>query len=617
MKEKTIEAIGNAAFSRSLKPLKRESLWKYPVIGFDTEYTSKGADLISFQLWCHKGGVFVPMKKGQKLTPLRIYHECIKLLGMNPSDVMLITFFSLAELQHMPLVTKGFRIREYAGGSVDVSFATSCGAVHVYDLQRWFMSPRQSLAKAADAFGLKKLDFDVRHVTRACLRSKKFRKYALHDAYLCYEIMHRLRLHFIDATNIDPVQAKTPASASAQAFRRLHVRKDYFCDKNRARFMALKGCWGGHAEVFKRGKLKGTYREYDFSSAYPRAALALQEMPVQKSWKEVRAFHALERCRGGFAHVRFAFADSERYPSLPVSVKNAMLYPLRGESFCTFEEVRAALDFEAKIKIIEAWGYRKGTPILADYLKWTLEERAKAKGAGRVMFKLLGNAIIGKFAQQVSKVAIDEYYRLAEDLDVYLDELFELNTEELKALGANTYANVGPIFMPEWNGLITGYTRAALARMIRSGRAVYCHTDSVWCKKRPECNGMLPFEVKTSGKVTIIRTRFAALGDEISRRAMLSKKSHIAYHSIWTQSAAVGMLRSFNGKDFIQKYVTRRPLKFRESVKSHRTPGTWVKEWRTGSTKWDNKRKLLPSGDTRPWASVTEYEKYLTDIRRK
>lgn len=605
MEPRKMIRLGCAAYSRSIHPLKSPGRKITTIVGFDTEYVSSTRELISIQLWTRDKGAFIPWPRKKKLTPARLFQECIKLHGKIERNFTLVTYFSLAELQFLPVVTKGFAIREYANGSLDVSFSVrGKGSLDVFGLSRFF--DRRSLAKAAESMGLEKLEYDTRHVTRACLRSPRFREYAIHDAYLGYELARRLRGQFLDSTGVDIFTAKTPASTSANAFRHLYVKRDYHCDINRVRYCALRAAWGGRAEVFKRGRLEGEHREYDLSSAYPRSGIALGEMPVQDSWKGVRSIPSMHACRGGVCEVEFSFNRGCRYPCLPVFADGCMTYPLTGRSWCTFEEVKRALQMNARVKIVEAWGYSHGTAALAEYLQWTLDERAKATGASAVMFKLLGNSIIGKFAQQLSKVPIEEYYKLAESKGYLLDDLFTLNSEELAALGAQTHVSVGSVFMPEWNALITGYTRAALAQMIDTGQAVYCHTDSAWTKKKPKCD-LLPFDLKTCGKVTIVRTRLAAIGEKYTAKAVKAKETHLAHHSIWNLTAACQMISKFNGEDFVRKYPVSRPLKLRESIKKGETPGKWVTEFRAGNTSWDGKRELLPDGDTRPWKHVQNF----------
>ncbi len=611
MKRSKIKKLGFAAYSRSIEPLRRAREFRGEIVGFDTEYTSKQNKLICYQLATKNGADMWTVKPGEKLTPKKLYHSTIKLLGEVPKSILFVTYFSLAELQFLDIVSDGIDVREYANGSLDVTFV-ACGCVlEVFDLARWYQ--RLPLWKAAESVGLAKLEYDTKHVTRACLRQKKFREYAIQDAVVQRQIMMRLREPFLEAAQVDPLIAKTPASAAQAVFRRRHVTKKIYCDNNDARRAALLGCWGGRAEVFERGKLKGEYSEYDFSAAYPNAAISLGVLPKQGCWKSVATFRAMQSCVSGFACVDFAFPQKVRYPSLPVEAPTAMLWPLAGRSFCTFPEILFSREQGAKVKIIEAYGYKRGTPILAEFMTWALEQRREAEGAARIMYKLIANSLVGKFAQSVSRIPLSEYLRIAEEYDCYLDELFELSHDELEALGVESAPSVGPVFMPEWNGLITGYTRAALARILDSAGAVYCHTDSIWTRGRPSSD-MLPLEKKSTGPATVIRTRFGALGAPITAKGVRSGKCHIAYHSVWNLIAACQIVKKFDGEDFLRKYPVRRPLKFREAIKSGRTPGHWVEEWRCANTLWCGKRRLLPSGNTRPWADLAEYTAWKKDV---
>jgi len=607
VKSSKIDKLGYAAYSRSIEPLKEVRTFQGPIVGFDTEYTSKQNKLICYQLATASGARLFEVKPREKLTPVKLFHSTVKLLKEVPSEILYVTYFSLAELQFLDVASDGIAIQEYANGSLDVTFLARGVHLIIFDLARWYQ--RASLAKAAESVGLKKLDYDTKHVTRKCLRDSKFRKYAIQDAVVQRQILLKLRESFLEAAQVDPLIQKTPASSAQAVFRRRHVKEKLYCDDNRVRSAALSGTWGGRAETFKRGKLKGIFKEYDFSSAYPNSAIQIRTFPCQTSWRKVTTLRQMQRCVSGFACVDFAFSCGVRYPSLPVEASEAMLWPSSGRTWCTFPEILFAAEQGADIQIIEAWGYSKGTKILRDFMQWALEKRKKAKGAARVMFKLIANSLVGKFAQAVNRIPLSEYLRIAEKHDCLLDELFELRREELEALGVKSVASVGPVFMPEWNGLITGYTRAALARCIDEVGAVYCHTDSLWTKRKPKSD-MLPLDLKTTGPATVIRTRFAALGEKLTPKAVKAGDTHVAYHSVWNMRAALQMLTKFNGQTFTRRYPIRRPLKFREAVRSGRTPGHWVEEWRCANTSWCQKRKLLKDGNTRPWRDIAEYEAF-------
>jgi hypothetical protein len=227
------------------------------------------------------------------------------------------------------------------------------------------------------------------------------------------------------------------------------------------------------------------------------------------------------------------------------------------------------------------------------------------------MWKLLGNSIIGKFAQHTDRVHLSALFDLAEKSGDLIEDLCGMSWDELRVLGEEYNVrlerlSLGSVWMPEWNGLITGYTRARLASALACGGAVYCHTDSLWCRADCKCPGPA-WESKTEGRATVIRTRFAGLWGE--------KEKHIAHHSVWSQAVAEQMLEKFRGDTFSRKYPKSRPLKFREAVKRRDTVGRWLGEgdkgyWHTADTRWCGKRELLTDGTTRPWNTVDDYDKY-------
>lgn len=635
MDTRLIEDLGKILFTRSVCKIKRLPVCPWPVVGFDTEYTSRGRQvktkagvcrfptLLSFQLHTGEKGAFYEIKRGDSFDPVRLYQECCALLGEAHKDIYLAVYFSLAELQFLPVLTEGFRLNEYSRGSTDCSFRAGNGNLHIFDLWRWFDGA--SLARAAAALGYKKLDQNTKTMTRARNNTAKGKKYAIHDAYLCWQICHDVREVFLQKTGVDPLTTKTPASASAKAFRALHVRSDIYCDEDRARRAALHGLWGGRAEVFSRGTLSGEFTEYDFISAYPTAAMRIGQFPCQGDWREFSTLKMARKMIGGFVNVRFTFPQSEQYPCLPVQTKYGTIYSSAGESWCSTYEAILAEEMGAKITVLEGWGYKKGTKILADYLKWTMDERKKSQGAARQMWKLLSNSLVGKLAQRGWHADTQALFDMAEEmeyeyLDEFLSDLNGLSRREREALGL-VRPSVGPIFLPEWNGLITGYTRAALSQVLKSGQGVYCHTDSIWCKKKPRFP-RLPIEAKGTGPVTIIRTRFACIGEPVTKAGLASKAIHMPFHSVWNRQAALQMIQRFIRKPgtFTKRYKVNRPLHWKEAAALRVPPGTWITQDRDASTFWDHKRRLSDGGFTRPWTDVLDFEaahKALQAARRR
>jgi hypothetical protein len=168
---------------------------------------------------------------------------------------------------------------------------------------------------------------------------------------------------------------------------------------------------------------------------------------------------------------------------------------------------------------------------------------------------------------------------------------------------------VGSVFMPEWNALITGLTRAKLGGLIREYRAIYAATDAVWTTRKPRG---LPdgLGVKRHGHGIVARTRFGAIFE--------TEGVHVAHHSVWNRKAALRCLEDLNSPP--KKYATRRPIKLRESLRSGDRFGEWVKEFRVADAFWDGKRKLDTDGSSSPWPDVGSYlaeRDRITEARRE
>jgi len=581
-----------------IKPYKRYPSVDVTVVGFDTEYDSKTGELLSVQLWSGATGSYTPWPRGKRLTPADLI-RMVKAVAGDAENYFVVSYFSLAELQFLR-IRDAFEVREYANGSLDVTFADENCNMVIFDLARFF--ERRSLKDVAGFFGYEKKEWPTRKVTRADLSKPGFDVYALHDAKIAFLIFCDLREKFL-SHGVDIAVYRTPAGASASVFRCKYVKEEIGCDSMGARKAALQGCWGGRAEAFFRGS-KPNVVECDIRAAYPTSAIALKVFPSYGDWVSLSALSKMDKYKGGFATVAFN-AKKDRYPCLPVFVSDSLVYPTRGVSSCTFEELKVARERGYNLELLTGYGYRTGTSIVADYMRWTLLEREKATGAGSYLFKLLGNSLTGKFWQRTDKASIDEIMKAAEDNGIPFDELLAMRPEEQSAFGVQKTVSVGTVFMPEWAGLTTGYTRAMLARMISEGEAIYAHTDSVWVPQsrlsrlhRLDLGG-LEWSIKGEGNAVVVRTRFA----ELSGR----EYHHVPHHSVWNVKAAENAISKFKGEDFTFRYPIRRPLKLREASKRKIPVGTWVTEWRTGNTVWCGKRQVENDGTTHPWETADDF----------
>lgn len=596
MQKELIQELGDLPYIRMIQPLKTLRTSRAAIVGFDTEYTSKGNDYLSCQLSYQGNTGFYT----EKMTIDRLAKWC-RSLGVTESEVILVSYFSLAELQFLPVRDESFNWREY-GNSFDCTFDSPKHelALRVFDLARFF--ERQGLAAVAASFGFRKLSWPTHKVTRADLRKSAFRRYAVNDAVITEQIFNALREQFL-SRHVDIAITETAARSTADAFRHTYVKEPLENRNNRCRYAALRAAWGGRAEAFARGSFRRLY-EYDIQSAYPQAAISFGRLPTSSNWVACSAIPSRSYL-GGYLHVRFSFPRSELYPCLPVITKGAMLYPRRGQEWVTLDEVRYARELGARVEVLEAWGYKGGTTVLGDFLSSVLADRASAEGAQKAMLKLLSNSLIGKLAQRTAKIDIEELWKVHTETGIDIEDLMRLPVAEAKKFGLNMTYSVGSCYMPEWNALITGRVRALISRLVRDYSAVYCATDAIWIQKKLP-KPPVGTSLKRQGAGFVARTRLGFLHD------------HTVHHSILRKDVARQMMES--GSEEKVKYQFTRPLHLREALKSRRVIGKWITDWRTASIAWDLKRNLLPDGTSLPWEDVAEYEtarkkaKYESDL---
>lgn len=587
-----IDELGAAAFSTVVKPLAELPTARYGWLGWDTEYDSKTGKFLCFQLYGSNGGIL----STDKMTVDSLARAARK-LGIQSDGVFLVSYFSIAELQFLPVVTDSNNWRLYGNGSLDVTFHSDRYSLdlHTLDLARFF--DKQPLASVAQSFGMKKLEFDTKKVSKASLKSARFREYAIHDAKLCYEILRELKASL---GGPDPLVHKTAPGCAAALFRHRYLTKDLEPPDPRYRLLAMLGCWGGRAEAFRRGHFPRLL-EYDLRSAYPQAALDLGVLPTQRSWRsmdKMPRYDSISRYRGGFFRVQFQFPQSVAYPCLPILSKGVQIYPRKGESFCTLAELTLARKLQARVTVMEGSTYTSGSKELAQYMAELLSERQSATGARKVALKLLANSLIGKLAQRVSGIDVEKLRKLAIETGIDLTSLAKLTIQEAKALGVDTGPKVGGIFYPEWNGLITGYVRAQIGGLIAEHGAVYAATDAIWVEK-PLRKVPAELSLKREGPGVVARSRLGLIGIEGS--------AHVAHHGIWNRAAAEQLLRyNLDGQE---TYKGRRPTKLRESLRDEIEYGKWQEYEREASAEWDYKRRLLPDGRTEPWDTAAEFER--------
>lgn len=177
---------------------------------------------------------------------------------------------------------------------------------------------------------------------------------------------------------------------------------------------------GGRNECFVAGPTEiGLFNDFDLAGAYTTGMVDFPALDFSKRAtiptdpKEF-AGHVV-----GFAHVRFAYPEATRFPTLPVeSNAHGLIFPLSGESYCTAPEIEVALGQGCEIEILDGviYDHAPGSPrVFEPFVTKIRELRKQFKDQfkssektgnprpGLLLWekyiKLVGNGLYGKSAQ--------------------------------------------------------------------------------------------------------------------------------------------------------------------------------------------------------------------------
>jgi hypothetical protein len=245
--------------------------------------------------------------------------------------------------------------------------------------------------------------------------------------------------------------------------------------------LIIKCFHGGRNEQFWFGPGSvGEWTDWDLSSCYP-TAMSIIGTPDFKSVKySLVTEDYLNPSTLGFMWVDFDFtrnrggvlkdpADYPRYPVLPVRTNtDSLIFPLRGQSYCTAPEFFLAYEMGAYLKIKDGYIIESNPDekIFGEFVKRCVLERNRykqeKKALDELFWKELCNATYGKTAQGLrGKTA------------------YNVSKNRSETLPPSKITN------PTFAAFITGYARATLGEIMNSlprNRCVFsCTTDGFLC----------------------------------------------------------------------------------------------------------------------------------------
>lgn len=663
---KKIEAQSRNAVLIPLSKRKRSTKEKR-VFGYDTEYTDKMilsfslsfeycGEPVSEIFWAMKEKIssqdlYAAIKQINKKYGLKRAQTYYLVAHFTQADISRITDFDFKNL----VENKKTKIMEVSNTYIGSLFPVSGVQLKVLDLFAFF---KTSLAKIGDILGFEKLKVDQYYKENMDIFLKEHRDkyiaYANRDAEITLAAFKELDA-VADPYEVSPIEYPTaPALALAICRKKfMHFptcrfvevghdegrKKKVYTDNWRIRVQALKSYWGGHNENFFYGTIMGQkLAQYDVASLYPNSA-KLQPLPnhntnwifidrATKNWDELE----------GFCTVEFKFPDGIGYPSLPVYGNGYLNFPSAGISHCTIAEMRVAKMQGAELNIIQGYGFvptydEKHHDLVKFFQHFTDRKDSIDKKADPFNYqfvKLMMNSLIGKFVQRKQ---VTDMVEVSREYGMDLNEMTNMIDPELNRLkDKHTKIHLGSGFSPEWAALILGKSRAIMAELNHYNKPYMCVTDSllidhdlVRCKALEELesvgSGLEQEVVCTTAYLMRLRTYW--LIDDYARTLWdetLDPFAQLSKHPVkWIAKKAVhglgikvsdqefdkAILRHvYHGEPLPLEVTKKRLCRFKESYKRGLRWNSEIIQVSKPSYKPDQKRTILPTGWSVPFARV-------------
>jgi len=381
----------------------------------------------------------------------------------------------------------------------------------------------------------------------------------LRDAGITFRTAREL--HRIYAT-MDEHPRLTLASTARSLWQTQYFQAEVYRPLSEIWDAAAEAYYGGRTEPFRIGEF-GPITVIDVASMFPWAMIA-GRFPVP--WGAFRRVG-----RGSEVHpqgIYHAKIESDLVlPVLPHRTDHGLIYPNgRFSGWYVGEELQYFKRLGGKFQIIRGFEFFDDCDPFTGYVEDLFEKKRGARGPLRTIYKLLLNALYGKFGQKGDKV-----------ISMPLDRFAKLDSAPTDFRVWNGLAVYRVAALPPpwsnnvWPAIVTARARIRLHAEMwkivrRGGRLFYCDTDSVVFDLK---GARYPKEVTEAGKFEL-RGRFKSI-------LIVGKKEYL--------------IEDFDGKiephakgvpfavreDYLRtgKAEFKRPVKILESTRSGASPNVW------------------------------------------
>jgi hypothetical protein len=376
---------------------------------------------------------------GVRNIPTRIY-----LVGhFTRADIP--AFADFQEITHVTSAVRSTFVSIDRHEQRHIPFADGEITVKIYIRDSMLLTPQgsKSLKKIGELVGVEKVELSPdRSIYKRLIKNMDqlrkdnwdlFRLYALTDAVICVRYIEQVIDQYKEVTG----NFKVPITLTSigvdlllQSWKDMGIKSEVILGKEVVKvksFSKQKGYFvtekklvnikevdrevnfvnesyhGGRNEQFWFGPcFEDNWSDLDLSNAYP-TAMSLIGLPDWEKIYDCKDIDQYSPMTLGFVEVAFEFPINTRYPSLPVRTENGLIFPLKGESYCSAPELCVAKSLGAKITILHGVivptdPQRK---IFAEFIKECIKKRnSSGKNSLRGLFwKEISNSTYGKTAQ--------------------------------------------------------------------------------------------------------------------------------------------------------------------------------------------------------------------------
>lgn len=427
-----------------------------------------------------------------------------------------------------------------------------------------------SIEQLGKIFGLEKVgkDIDFENVS-----DEELEKRCIQDVV----ILRTAIINLIEKMII-PSHIRMPITASSMAFsiyRNHYMHYPIIIHKDeKLRKFERASYHGGRVEVFDLNQYEHVYGlDVNAMYSFVMKNFSYPIKPIQILYNP-SVTHLKKLLKHNFCMTAKAIVDTDRYiPAYPFKFNEKLLFPIgKFETILTTPEILYAIEKKELVEVPYAVIY-KSAPIFYEYASDMSQKKENAKeNNNKVMYlfyKLLGNSLYGKFAQQIDKWektfdfegnGVINYF----GKDIKVKTIFNnswISTE--KRDGSLTSITI--------SSHITAYARMYLLKLLEKAKnPIYCDTDSLFI---PESDlskyekmihksklGMLDIEyedIEFQAKLPKVYS-FTKNGQTYNKRKGIPKKSREIASGIFQYDYVLGFhetLNKFNEPKLI--FVTR------------------------------------------------------------